>query len=84
MKYVLVMYVCSILTQSCENGSIPSLEFQTHKDCSLMGYKLAYMGVYEMEDKRVNLEKIAIKFECREVNVYEDLIIPKKKPKTGA
>jgi|TARA_R100001440_G_scaffold13633_2_gene23519 hypothetical protein len=48
-----------------------------------MGYKLAYMGVYEMEDKRVNIEKIAIKFECREVNVYEDLIIPKKKPKTG-
>jgi|TARA_R100000458_G_scaffold58295_2_gene66030 hypothetical protein len=84
MKFVLVLYVCSILSQSCDNGRIPSLEFQSHKECSLMGYKLAYMSVFEMEDRKVNIEKIAVKFECRQINVFEDLIVPKKKPKVGA
>ena len=47
--------------------------FSSHYDCAIGGYKMAYKTFERLKDddyyglERINKEKIAIKFECKEL-----------------
>lgn len=76
-KFVLILYICSIVSNTCNNGFVPGLEFSNHYDCAEAGYSLASASLKELDKETVNKERIAIKFECRPVN----FVVPKPKPK---
>ena len=73
MKYILVLYMCSMATNQCPTNTIPGLTFDNHFDCVVNGYRVAhntFLNLKETEDferERIEREKIVIKFECRKV-----------------
>ena len=73
MKFILVLYMCSIVTGKCPNNSIAGLQFDDHYDCVVNGYRVAHNTfktlekTQELNREEINREKIVIKFECREV-----------------
>ena len=85
MKFILILHLCSVVTGKCMESSIPGLTYTSHYDCALGGYKMAYKTFQVLKDDdyygldRINDEKIAIKFECKEIDT--NLIVPPKKPK---
>jgi hypothetical protein len=48
---------------------IVPLEFNTYKDCILHGYKASHNTLKELYGDRIEKERLAIKFECREITV---------------
>ena len=70
MKYVLILYVCSFLNQQvCRESHIVALEFNNYKDCILQGYKSSHNILLEQYFERIEDEKLAIKFECKDVTI---------------
>ena len=73
MKYILVLYMCSMLSNNCPTSTISGYQFNTHYDCVNAGYAIAqstFRNLKELEEwDREYLEqsKIVVKFECREV-----------------
>ncbi len=73
MKYILVLYMCSMLSNNCPTSTISGYQFNTHYDCVNAGYAIAqstFRNLKELEEwDRQYLEqsKIVVKFECREV-----------------
>ena len=73
MKYILVLYMCSMLSNNCPQSTISGYQFNTHYDCVNAGYAVAqstFRNLKELEEwDREYLEqsKIVVKFECREV-----------------
>jgi hypothetical protein len=73
MKFVLVLYLCSMLTGKCIEPQVPGYQFNTHYDCAFAGYALAQESLKMLSTdeyyglERINQEKIAIRFECREL-----------------
>lgn len=71
MKYILILYMCSINTGKCPSNSISPYEFDSHFDCVTFGYGLAqqtYKNLLTLKDydlDTVNKNKLVIKFECR-------------------
>ena len=45
------------------------LQFDSYKDCILHGYKASHNTLKELYDDRIEDERLAIKFECREVTI---------------
>ena len=74
MKFMLVLHLCSILSMKCTSAMYTGLMFESHFDCAKIGYKMAYDTFRRLETDdyygldRVNKEKIAIKFECKELD----------------
>ena len=48
---------------------LPELQFTEYKECILQGYKSAHNTLKEFYSDRIENEKLAIKFNCREVGV---------------
>jgi hypothetical protein len=74
MKFILVLHLCSMLTGKCFDSSYPSYQFKTHYDCAIAGYafsqeslKLLAQEEYYYGLDRINKERLAIRFECREL-----------------
>ena len=73
MKYLLVLYMCSINTGQCPSSSISGYQFNTHYDCINGGYAVAqqtFRQLQEMEEFErdiIEKEKLVIKFECKEI-----------------
>ena len=73
MKYILVLYMCSMLSNNCPTSTIAGYQFNTHYDCGNAGYAVAqstFRNLKELEEwDREYLEqsKIVVKFECREI-----------------
>ena len=73
MKYILVLYMCSMLSNNCPTSTISGYQFNTHYDCVNAGYAVAqstFRNLKELEEwDREYLEqsKIVVKFECKEV-----------------
>ena len=70
MKYVLLLHVCSFLNFAspvCEPTHIVPLEFDTYQDCILQGYKSSHNTLKEIYGNRIEEEKLAIKFECKQI-----------------
>ena len=73
MKYILVLYMCSMLSNNCPQSTIAGYQFNTHYDCVNAGYAIAqstFRNLKELEEwdrQYIEQSKIVVKFECREV-----------------
>ena len=64
MKFMLVIYACSVVHGACgERVQNPEL-YNTHKECALAGYELSIEAINVLEESLVNQEKIFFKFNC--------------------
>ena len=73
MKYILVLYMCSMLSNTCPSSTIAGYQFTNHYDCVNAGYAVAqntFRNLEELEEYSrdyVEQSKIVVKFECREI-----------------
>ena len=73
MKYILVLYMCSMLSNSCPSSTISGYQFENHYDCVNAGYAIAqstFRNLKELEEyerEYIEQSKIVVKFECREL-----------------
>jgi len=85
MKYILILYLCSTITGECRDPFVIEYEFNNHYDCILAGYRASFNTIRNLDREIVELEKQAVKFDCKGIPVFEEyeknLIIPPKKPK---
>jgi hypothetical protein len=75
MKYILILYMCSMNTGQCPSSSVAGYQFNSHYDCVNSGYAIAqktYRNLKEIEEwdiDNINKNKIVVKFECKELKV---------------
>tara|TARA_R100000353_G_C6484208_1_gene190022 strand:+ start:139 stop:375 length:237 start_codon:yes stop_codon:yes gene_type:complete len=75
MKYILILYICTMTTGICPSSTVSGYQFDTHYDCVEAGYKLAYNNYKNLEDLEefeknyIEENKIVVKFECRDIRV---------------
>ena len=75
MKYLLILYMCSITTGQCPESSVSGYQFNSHYDCVNAGYAIAqktFRNLKELKEWDIpdfEKEKIVIKFECKELKV---------------
>ena len=70
MKFILLLHVCSFLNAAlpvCTATHVVPLEFNSYKDCILQGYKSSHNTLKELYNDKIEENKRAIKFECRQV-----------------
>ena len=73
MKYILVLYMCSMLSNSCPTSTVAGYQFTNHYDCVNAGYAIAqstFRNLEELEEYNrdyIEQSKIVVKFECREL-----------------
>ena len=73
MKYILVLYMCSMLSNSCPSSTVSGYQFESHYDCVNAGYAIAqntFRNLEEIEEYNrdyIEQSKIVVKFECREL-----------------
>ena len=74
MKYLLILYMCSMNTGQCPNSTISGYQFNSHYDCINAGYAIAqktYRNLKELEEwdtNYINDNKIVVRFECKELS----------------
>ena len=74
MKYLLILYMCSMNTGQCTSSSVSGYQFISHYDCVNAGYAIAqktYRNLNEIEEwdtNYINENKIVVKFECKEIS----------------
>ena len=74
MKYILILYMCSMNTNLCPNSTISGYQFNSHYDCVNAGYAIAqktYRNLKELEEwdtNYINDNNIVVKFECKELS----------------
>ena len=75
MKYILILYMCSMVSGECPTSTISGYQFENHYDCVNAGYGVSQQTFRNLEDleewsrEYVEQEKIAIRFECKELKV---------------
>tara|TARA_R100000900_G_scaffold15118_1_gene13305 strand:- start:411 stop:644 length:234 start_codon:yes stop_codon:yes gene_type:complete len=74
MKYILILYMCSLNTGQCPSNSVSHFQFDSHYDCVNAGYAIAqktYRNLKQIEEwdrDYINKNKIVVKFECKELS----------------
>ena len=85
-KFILVMYMCSMISGQCPNNHIPGFSFSSHAECVEYGYRVAHGTFKSLEETEefdmefIENNRIVVKFECRPVKV-KGPIVPMPKPK---
>ena len=75
MKYILILYMCSMVSGECPTSTISGWQFENHYDCVNAGYVVSQQTFRNLEDleewsrEYIEQEKIAIRFECKELKV---------------
>jgi len=73
MKYILILYMCSMINNSCPSSTIAGYQFTNHFDCVNAGYSVAqstFNNLRDMEEfdrEVIEKQKIVIKFECKQI-----------------
>ncbi len=67
MKFILILYVCSLVDGKCPVSSYLPYEFNNHLSCALAGYQYSYKALVELDPETVNKEKLVVKFECKKL-----------------
>ena len=73
MKYLLILYMCSVNTGQCPTSTVSGYQFSSHYDCVNAGYAVAqstFRNLEELEEYSkdyIEQSKIVVKFECREI-----------------
>ena len=75
MKYILVLYMCSMLSNNCPTSTISGYQFESHYQCVDAGYGVSQQTFRNLQDleewsrEYIEQQKIAIRFECKELKV---------------
>lgn len=75
MKYLLVLYMCSLNTGQCPSHTYAGYQFNNHYDCVMGGYAVAQKTFKNLEENMewdkeyINENKIVIKFQCQPIKV---------------
>ena len=75
MKYILILYMCSMNTGQCPTSTIAGYQFESHYQCVDAGYGVSQQTFRNLEDleewsrEYIEQQKIAIRFECKELKV---------------
>ena len=74
MKFILILHLCSVISGQCIEYQTPGYMFKSHYDCAIAGYALSQESMKLLaEDQdyygkdRINTEKLAIRFQCKEL-----------------
>ena len=73
MKYIIVLYMCSMINNSCPSSTVAGYQFNNHFDCVNAGYSIAQstfanlQNMEEFEREVIEKQKLVIKFECKEI-----------------
>ena len=73
-KFMLILYMCSMVTNDCPSNHIPVYTFTSHTGCVQMGYRIAHNTFKSLEEieefdrEYVETNKIVVKFECKELD----------------
>nr|WMM95295.1 hypothetical protein MEP432_gp45 [Methylophilales phage MEP432] len=73
VKYLLVLYMCSMVSGECPSSTVAGYQFSTYYDCVDSGYAIAqktYRNLKELPEwDKPDFEKnqIVIKFECKRI-----------------
>ncbi len=71
MKYLLVLYMCSLTSGQCPSSHYAGYQFNSHYDCVVAGYGVAQQTfknlnkIAEFEKEYIEKQKIVVKFECK-------------------
>ena len=69
MKYILILYLCSFVTQpKCFQEQVISQEFTDYHECITQGYMHSYSHLKMIDPDEINEKKLAIKFACIEMS----------------
>jgi len=77
MKYLLVLYMCSLTTGQCPSSHYAGYQFNSHYDCVVAGYGIAQKtfknlnNIAEFKKEYIEKEKIVVKFQCKGIKVDE-------------
>ena len=88
-KFVLILYLCSQLSGQCPSQHYPGYSFDSHTACVEYGYRAAYATFNQLEKHEefskeyIENSRIAVRFECKAVEVEKE-ITPPPKPKGKA
>ena len=80
MKFILVLHLCSMLTQQCFESLTVNMEFNDHRSCALAGYDISGKSLEQLDPDQVNENELAVRFQCKKVG--KEPIIPLPKPGT--
>jgi len=75
MKYILILYMCSMVSGECPSSTISGYQFESHYQCVDAGYGVSQQTFRNLEDleewskEYIEEQKIAIRFECKELKV---------------
>tara|TARA_R100000742_G_C4163712_1_gene4404 strand:+ start:190 stop:414 length:225 start_codon:yes stop_codon:yes gene_type:complete len=72
MKFILIMQLCSALSNTCEEPYRPAIEFGNFYNCGIGGYSIAMSTIKKMNVDKVNKNKLYVRFGCIEKNVEEE------------
>jgi len=67
MKFLLIIYICSTVTQDCTEAIKIYPLYNSHYDCSLGGYFRGLSITTELGKKEVNKSKVFVSFQCQEL-----------------
>ena len=89
-KFVLILYLCSQLSGQCPSQHYPGYSFESHTACVEYGYRAAYATFNQLEKHEefskeyIENSRIAVRFECKAVEVKPEIVPPPPKPKGKA
>ena len=72
MKFILIMQLCSALSNTCEEPYRPAIEFGTFYNCGISGYSIAGSTIKKLNVDKVNKDKLYVRFGCIEKNIEEE------------
>jgi hypothetical protein len=65
MKFLLVLQICSIITQQCTQP-VEIGRYKDHFDCATAGFLNAMGAIREIGVEEVNQNKLLVNFYCKE------------------
>lgn len=68
MKFMLIMYACSVMANSCGEGIQDPMKYSTHKECAVSGYTKAIEILNTMDEATVNDARVFFSFTCTQAN----------------
>ena len=67
MKFILVIYVCSFLENTCKDPVELNLQFNTCKECAMAALDTSQKYLDLEDEKTINKYRLATKFSCEAI-----------------
>ena len=68
IKFILILHLCSTINGECFDSQYVG-ELPDHYTCVKAGYIQAYKSFETLDKEEINKQKLAIKFECKEIKL---------------